>query len=53
VLAAIGLVAFGFYFYERTQFLRMAEEKARAVGERVYETGGKEERAEGGDLKPE
>jgi hypothetical protein len=31
----------------------MAEEKARAVGERVYETGGKEERAEGGDLKPE
>ena len=40
VLAAIGLVAFGFYFYERTEYLRMAEEKARAVGERVYETAG-------------
>lgn len=39
VVAAIGLVAFGFYFYERAEDLRMAEEKARAVGERVYETG--------------
>ena len=39
VLAAIGLVAFGFYFYDRTEALKRAEEKARAVGERVYETG--------------
>jgi hypothetical protein len=47
VVAAIGLVAFGFYFYERAEDLRLAEEKARAVGERVYETGA-EQRAEGG-----
>ena len=47
VLAVIGLVAFGFYFYERAAFLRLAEEKARAVGETVSETGAGEERADG------
>ena len=39
VLAAIGLVVLGFYFYERAAELKLAEERARAVGERVYETG--------------
>jgi hypothetical protein len=34
VLASIVLV---YYFYERAQELRMAEERAKAVGERVFE----------------
>jgi hypothetical protein len=42
VLAMIGLVAFGFYFNDRTKELKLAEEKARAVGERVYERGAEE-----------
>ena len=43
VLASIAVVVFGYYFYERAKYLEMAEEKARAVGERVYETGAGEE----------
>ena len=39
VLGAIALVVAGYYFYERATDLRRAEEKAKAVGERVYETG--------------
>jgi hypothetical protein len=48
----IAAVVFGFWFYERATELKMAEEKAKAVGERVFEIGGVN-RAEGGDLKPE
>ncbi len=48
----ITAVVFGFWFYERATELQMAEEKAKAVGERVFEIGGAN-RAEGGDLKPE
>jgi hypothetical protein len=50
----IAVVALGFWFYERTKELKMAEEKAKAVGERVFEIGGvTTTRDEGGDLKPE
>lgn len=52
VLATIAVVVLGFYFYERTKDLRLAEEKARAVGERVYETGA-QERGESGRLNAE
>jgi hypothetical protein len=52
VVALIGAVAFGFYFYERAGVLRLAEERAKAVGERVYEAG-PQEGAEAGNLKPE
>lgn len=52
VLAAVGLVALGYYFYERAEYLRLAEEKARAVGERVYETGAEERDGER-NLRPE
>ena len=37
LFAAIAAVAFGYYFYERAQYLRIAEERAKAVGERVFE----------------
>ena len=40
------------YFYERTKHLQMAEERAKAVGERVYETGA-QERDESGNLNAE
>ena len=52
VVALIGAVAFGFYFYERAGVLRLADERAKAVGERVYEAG-PQEGAEAGNLKPE
>jgi len=39
LLAAIAVVVFGYYFYERAKLLQLAEQKAKAVGERVYETG--------------
>ena len=32
-------LALMYYFYERAQYLRLAEEKAKAVGERVFEIG--------------
>lgn len=38
VLAAIAVVVAGFYFYERAQYLQLAEEKAKAVEGRVYDT---------------
>jgi hypothetical protein len=47
VLAVIAAVVLGFYFYERAKFLEVAEERAKAVGEKVYETGAGEERADG------
>ena len=37
ILGAIAVVVLGYYFYERTQYLRMAEERAKAVGERVFD----------------
>ena len=48
VLGAIAAVVSGFYFYERAQHLRHAEEKAKAVGERVFDI-----RPEGVDSSPE
>jgi hypothetical protein len=39
----IAAVVFGFWFYERATELKMAEEKAKAVGERVFEVGVAEE----------
>ena len=36
-LGAIAVGVLGYYFYERTQYLRMAEERAKAVGERVFD----------------
>lgn len=47
VLMVIAAAVLGFYFYERAKFLGMAEERARAVGEKVYETGAGDERADG------
>ena len=35
--AAVAVIAFGYYFYERAQYLRIAEERAKAVGERVFD----------------
>ena len=40
LLVATGVSAY--YFYERAKFLQIAEERAKAVGERVYETGAAE-----------
>lgn len=40
LLVTAGVSAF--YFYERTKYLQLAEERAKAVGERVYETGGEQ-----------
>lgn len=37
VVLLAASVAFGFYFYERTQYFRKAEEQAKAVGERVFD----------------
>ena len=37
IAAAIAVLVFGYYFYERAQELRLAEERAKAVGERVFE----------------
>ena len=47
VLAAVA----GYYFYGRALELNKAEERAKAVGSRVYETGRAE--AERGELKAE
>ena len=38
VLVAIAVVAASFYFYERAKYLQLAEEKAKAVEGRVYDT---------------
>lgn len=47
-LAAAGVAVF--YFYERTKELKIAEERAKAVGERVYEAGAElPASAEGGE----
>jgi hypothetical protein len=48
VLAAVA----GYYFYGRALELNRAEERAKAVGSRVYETGS-EQRAERGEMKAE
>lgn len=53
VVFLVAAVLSTYYFYERTKDLQMAEEKARAVGERVYETGAGEERGESGNLNTE
>jgi hypothetical protein len=47
VLAAVA----GYYLYGRALELNRAEERAKAVGSRVYETGRAE--AERGELKAE
>jgi len=39
ILGAIAVVLLGYYFYGRAQHLRMAEERAKAVGERVFDVG--------------
>ena len=48
VLAAVA----GYYFYGRALELNKAEERAKAVGSRFYNTGS-EQRAERGELKAE
>jgi hypothetical protein len=53
VLLLVATAVSVYYFYERTKDLQRAEERARAVGERVYETGAGEERDEAGGVKPE
>lgn len=52
VIVAIAAAVLVYYFYERTKELRIAEERAKAVGEKVFETGGTS-RDEGGDVRPE
>ena len=37
VIGAIGAVVLGYYLFERARDLRLAEERAKAVGERVFE----------------
>jgi hypothetical protein len=37
IALVLGAIALTYYFYERAQYLRMAEERARAVGERVFD----------------
>jgi hypothetical protein len=37
VASVVAVVALGFWFYERTKELNLAEERAKAVGGRVYE----------------
>jgi hypothetical protein len=44
---ALAAVA-GYYFYGRAMELNKAEERAKAVGSRVYETGARTEQTEGG-----
>ena len=48
VLLLVATAVSVYYFYERTKDLQRAEERARAVGERVYETGTEPEGAAGG-----
>jgi hypothetical protein len=47
VIVAIIAAVLVYYFYERAKELSIAEERAKAVGERVFESGGAV-RAEGG-----
>ncbi len=47
VIVAIIAAVLVYYFYERAKELSIAEERAKAVGERVLESGGAV-RAEGG-----
>ena len=51
LILALAAVA-GYYFYGRAMELSRAEERAKAVGSRVYDTGS-EQRAERGELKAE
>lgn len=37
VLAAVAVVVFGYYFYERAKELRLAEERAKAVEGRSFQ----------------
>jgi len=48
VVGAIAAVVLGYYLYERAQDLRHAEERAKAVGERVFDV-----RPEAVDSSPE
>ena len=52
VIVVIIAAVLVYYFYGRAQELRIAEERAKAVGERVFEGGGTN-RAEGGGVRPE
>jgi hypothetical protein len=47
VILAITAAVLVYYFYERAKELSIAEDRAKAVGERVLESGGAV-RAEGG-----
>jgi hypothetical protein len=47
IAVAIAVLVFGYYFYERAQELRLAEERAKAVGERVFEVRPDDAAAEG------
>lgn len=47
IAAAIAVLVFGYCFYERAQELRLAEERAKAVGERVFEVRPDDAAAEG------
>ena len=42
VVLFVAGAALAYYLYERAKFFEQAEHKARAVGERVYETGREE-----------
>ena len=52
VLVVITAGVLTYYFYERAKELQVAEERAKAVGDRVFESGGTN-RAEGGGVRPE
>ncbi len=52
VLVVITAGVLTYYFYERAKGLQVAEERAKAVGDRVFESGGTN-RAEGGGMRPE
>jgi hypothetical protein len=52
VLVVITVGVLTYYFYERAKELQVAEERAKAVGDRVFESGGTS-RAEEGGVRPE
>ena len=52
VLVVITAGVLTYYFYERAKELQVAEERAKAVGDRVFESGGTT-RAEGGGVVPQ
>ena len=52
VIVVITAAVLVYYFYERAKELSIAEDRAKAVGERVFETGGTN-KAEGGGVRPE